>query len=107
MWPFNRGWPLNGGPLNRGSTVIHIIFRHCIALNRQRLPNSRFNIQLTNCPRNLQKKMMYRDLHGLSLTPTTKMMSVISEMDTCIPLNSPSWLNNTMNITCYLSCKVP
>jgi hypothetical protein len=22
MWPFNRGWPLNGGPLNRGSTVI-------------------------------------------------------------------------------------
>ena len=21
MWPFNRGWPLNGGPLNRGSTV--------------------------------------------------------------------------------------
>ena len=24
MWPFNRGWPLNGGPLNRGSTVITI-----------------------------------------------------------------------------------
>jgi hypothetical protein len=22
MWPFNRGWPLNGGPLNRGSTVV-------------------------------------------------------------------------------------
>jgi hypothetical protein len=22
MWPFNRGWPLNGGPLNRGSTVL-------------------------------------------------------------------------------------
>ena len=21
MWPFNREWPLNGGPLNRGSTV--------------------------------------------------------------------------------------
>ena len=21
MWPFNRGWPLNGGPLNKGSTV--------------------------------------------------------------------------------------
>ena len=21
MWPFNRGWPLNRGPLNRGSTV--------------------------------------------------------------------------------------
>ena len=21
IWPFNRGWPLNGGPLNRGSTV--------------------------------------------------------------------------------------
>ena len=27
MWPFNRGWPLNGGPLNRGSTVV-IICRH-------------------------------------------------------------------------------
>ena len=24
MWPFNRGSPLNGGPLNRGSTVIAI-----------------------------------------------------------------------------------
>ena len=24
-WPFNRGWPLNGGPLNRGSTVCRII----------------------------------------------------------------------------------
>ena len=22
MRPFNRGWPLNGGPLNRGSTVL-------------------------------------------------------------------------------------
>ena len=22
MWSFNRGWPLNGGPLNRGSTVL-------------------------------------------------------------------------------------
>ena len=22
MWPFDRGWPLNGGPLNRGSTVL-------------------------------------------------------------------------------------
>jgi hypothetical protein len=22
MWPFNRGWPLNGGPLNRGLTVV-------------------------------------------------------------------------------------
>ena len=22
MWPFNRGWPLNGGPLNRGWTVL-------------------------------------------------------------------------------------
>ena len=21
MWPFNRVWPLNGGPLNGGSTV--------------------------------------------------------------------------------------
>ena len=21
IWPFNRVWPLNGGPLNRGSTV--------------------------------------------------------------------------------------
>ena len=21
MWPFNREWPPNGGPLNRGSTV--------------------------------------------------------------------------------------
>ena len=21
-WPFNRVWPLNGGPLNRGSTVM-------------------------------------------------------------------------------------
>jgi hypothetical protein len=26
MWPFNRGWPLNGGPLNRGSTVFLIRF---------------------------------------------------------------------------------
>jgi hypothetical protein len=25
MWPFNRGWPLNGGPLNRGSTVVDMI----------------------------------------------------------------------------------
>ena len=24
MWPFNRGWPLNGGPLNRGSTVLRV-----------------------------------------------------------------------------------
>ena len=23
MWPFNGGWPLNGGPLNRGSTVMN------------------------------------------------------------------------------------
>ena len=22
MWPFNRVWPLNGGPLNGGSTVL-------------------------------------------------------------------------------------
>ena len=37
MWPFNRGWPLNEGPLNRGSTVyvnntlplaVHEITRH-------------------------------------------------------------------------------
>ena len=25
MWPFNRGWPLNGGPLNRGSTVLRLV----------------------------------------------------------------------------------
>ena len=25
MWPFNRVWPLNGGPLNGGSTVIPLI----------------------------------------------------------------------------------
>ena len=24
MWPFNRGWPLNGGPLNRGFFVSSI-----------------------------------------------------------------------------------
>jgi hypothetical protein len=23
MWPFNRGWPLNGGPFNRSSTVLY------------------------------------------------------------------------------------
>jgi hypothetical protein len=28
MWPFNRGWPLNGGPLNRGSTVFDLCFHH-------------------------------------------------------------------------------
>ena len=27
-WPFNRGWPLNGGPLNRGSTV-YTYFSSC------------------------------------------------------------------------------
>jgi hypothetical protein len=25
MWPFNRGWPFNGGPLNRGSTVLRLV----------------------------------------------------------------------------------
>ena len=25
IWPFNRVWPLNGGPLNRGSTVLRFI----------------------------------------------------------------------------------
>ena len=25
-WPFNRVWPLNGGPLNRGSTVYSVLF---------------------------------------------------------------------------------
>jgi hypothetical protein len=39
MWPFNRGWPLNGGPLNRGSTV------HCIWFGEVvRTYNTRFNV---------------------------------------------------------------
>ena len=31
MWPFNRGWPLNRGPLNRGSTVVANCLCHDIA----------------------------------------------------------------------------
>ena len=27
-WPFNRVWPLNGGPLNRGSTVVRLFGFH-------------------------------------------------------------------------------
>ena len=27
-WPFNRGWPLNGGLLNRGSTVVYLPTGH-------------------------------------------------------------------------------
>ena len=27
MWPFNREWPPNGGPLNRGSTVVSFYVR--------------------------------------------------------------------------------
>ena len=26
IWPFNRVWPLNGGPLNEGSTVCTTLF---------------------------------------------------------------------------------
>ena len=54
------------------STVMHVSFQHCITLKRQRLLNSKFNIQFTmNFTENV-----------LSLAPTTKIMSVISEMDT-------------------------
>ena len=28
MWPFNRRWPLNGGPLNRDSTVLVHVFQN-------------------------------------------------------------------------------
>ena len=27
-WPFNGVWPLNGGPLNRGSTVVWNVNKH-------------------------------------------------------------------------------
>ena len=30
MWPFNRGWPLNGGPLNRDSTVLVHVFQNYV-----------------------------------------------------------------------------
>ena len=29
MWPFNKGRPLNGGPLNRGSTVY--VYLSCVS----------------------------------------------------------------------------
>jgi hypothetical protein len=32
MWPFNRGWPLNGGPLNRGSTVLRVSIKYTLVL---------------------------------------------------------------------------
>ena len=32
MWPFKRGWPLNRGPLNRGSTVLQYILRLSIVI---------------------------------------------------------------------------
>ena len=32
MWPFNRVWPLNGGPLNRGSTVYTLLKFYCTIL---------------------------------------------------------------------------
>jgi hypothetical protein len=52
MWPFNRGWPLNGGPLNRGSTVyikfawnIKVFFRH-IKPRQQLIKHTSVNISL-------------------------------------------------------------
>ena len=38
------------------STLIHVTFQHGIALNSQRLPNSTFNIQLTNCTKKEKKQ---------------------------------------------------
>ena len=35
MWPFNRGWPLNGGPLNRGSTVYTNVIIKLRYINRK------------------------------------------------------------------------
>ena len=32
MWPFNRVWPLNGGPLNGGSTVSNCQFHEFWAM---------------------------------------------------------------------------
>ena len=32
-WPFNRGWPPNGGPLNRGSTVVVFKTSHASLVN--------------------------------------------------------------------------
>ena len=65
------------------STLIHVTFQHGIALNSQRLPNSTFNIQLTNCTKKEKKNnalpcLKYHDLHGKCpfADPTTKIMSI-------------------------------
>ena len=36
MWPFNRVWPLNGGPLNGGSTAV---FQNVYPVTARKLPN--------------------------------------------------------------------
>ena len=50
------------------STLIHVTFQRGIALSWQRLPNSTFNIQLTNCTKKEKNNALpclnYHDLHG-------------------------------------------
>ena len=90
------------------STVIYVTFRLCIFLNRKRLPNSKFNIQFTNCPKkrnNTLPCLKYHDLHGKCpfADPCNK-DNVSNIWDGYLTLYFPTWLNNTM-IVCLVTSR--
>ena len=78
------------------STVMHVTFQHCITLNRQCLPNSKFNIQsVTN---NSPSQASY---HPDDLFQSGK-DNDSNIWNGHLPLYSPTWLNNTI-IVCLIT----